>query len=252
MFKHHINSYCKYVKPTNIITQISHLRNLHAYGIEPGDVTQLIITDHKRSIIFDDVQHIIKLTSLERLEIIINDIDEDYTKIIYELEKNINKFKNLYDIVIKLRSDPVVNIIYSCYESKHLLLIKSLDKCTLVHDDVKSKESECLNCYTFNRLSNTEATKCIIQHVNNPGMLNMLSSNIEILFVLYSDLSNLYLGNLPMFIKNLCIIYCTNENVKDFYSKYKHKIKLPIDCKLKIIQDYKYNYNSITDRIFEL
>jgi hypothetical protein len=90
----------------------------------------------------------------------------------------------------------------------------------------------------------------VIQNVEDNYLLNCISIDIETLIIIANNLVNFELVNLPPNIQNVTIIYKNFYEPSKFYEMYENKIKLPIDCKLKIIKyfEYSYYYKSTVDQ----
>lgn len=216
-----------------IITELCHMRNTRFTKINPLDIIMLDI--RKKPAHCYDIEDIAKFRNLEKIYIL-----TDEQGFVSELVKNIDLFENLYElsVIFKINEPPyyVELVDGNCHDVSNVLLIKNLEQCTVNHK--KEEVDECINCITLYNLQNTRSSNCIIQNFTNDYLLNSLSAEIKKLIIVVNDLSNFRLDNLPFFLERLTIVYKNLQSSQDFYSEYKSKIKLPYNCKLKIIQDY--------------
>ena len=215
------------------------MRNLKFTDKSASDITCLNI-QHKNLHCYD-IESILKLTNLEKIY-----IKTDEVGFVDEFIKHIHLFENLHEFSVKLQVGGLYDyeevIKENCYDTEKVLFIKNLKKCDAVHDD--ETKNDCWDCYSLERLKNTNSKFCIIQNVKDNFLLNCLSCNIEVLTIIANNLVDFELTNLPIFVEKVTIIYSTEDSPSKFYEYYKSKIKLPFNCSLKIIKNYYNQYYS--------
>lgn len=120
-----------------------------------------------------------------------------------------------------------------------ILSIKNLKGCS-THLDTP-EITTCFDCYSVERLQNTEANNCVIDGINNEDtdLLTNSSTTIEKLTLIVEDLVGSELKNLPYGLKNIVIVYKSIKYTpQTFYEKYKSNIKLPFGIKLHIVMHF--------------
>lgn len=221
----------------HIIEDLWFLRNFKFTSGTASEIYELNI--NKKNLHCYDIESILKFENLEKINILTD--EEAFAE---EFVKHVHLFENLYVFSVKLQNgnkyDYVELIKDNCYDTGKILYIKNLKKCSIEHTEDNQKE--CWDCYTVERLRETNSYICVIQNIEDNYLLNCISNNIEKLTLIIKNLVNFELTNLPCSIQNVTIVYTSCYKPSDFYDNYKDKIKLPLDCKLKIIK-YFENYS---------
>jgi hypothetical protein len=255
---------------TDTINDLYHLRFCH---FEHSDIVNINITG--RLVKADDVKQLSKFKNLETIII----KTDDYF-LLAELLKIIHLFDNLYYLSIRFQKEDdckkytvtshdfvnnltkkeevtkynLVEIIDGdYYDIANILFIKELEYCHIIHSE--DEKENCKNCKIINIIQNTYSNKCIIRDIKSIqdyGLLNCISPNIQFLTILINN-TNFELTNLPLDLKKLIIIYYSTDSPAEFYDKHKQKIKIPFNCKLKLIKNQISTYNkNINDRYLEI
>jgi len=230
-----------YKKAGCVITELCHLRNIRTTGLHPTEVIKLDIKNEAHCY---DIRDLCNFTKLEKIRMV-----TDEQAFIPELLNNIHLFENLYDLSIKLKIDKYdfkELVDGNCHDIADILLIKLLEPCVLAHEEGEAEK--CINCYAYNALQNTESSNCVIQNFINDSLLNSMSSSVKKLILVMNYNPKLELTNLPFSLEKLTIVYKTHQKPSEFYELHKSKIKLPYDCKLKIIQDYDVSRLDVDQR----
>lgn len=229
----------------HVLEDVCHLRNFKFTDKTPEKIYELNI--RKRNLHCYDIETILKFKNLEKIHVV-----TDEEAFVDDFVKYVHLFDNLYEFTVGLQTDnkyKYIDLIKdNCYDTGKILFIKNLKKCSLVHNE--DEKLECWECYTFERLSNTNSYICVIQNIEDNYLMNCLSYNIEKLTIVAKNLVNFDLSNLPCTIQNVTIIYDLNIEPSAFYELVKDNIKLPFECKLKIIKyfPYVYYYESSVDQ----
>lgn len=208
------------------IKGLYYLQNyINIYKQNPNNVYEIELLES--TIKCSDIEKILQFPNIEKIYL-------SYTEhnFINEFTKHINCFDNLYDIFINTGNSSLYKF---QIDNDNLIYVSGIFDCI---NGCISKEEKCYYCDNLNKLKNTKSKTCIIENIGNYNLLNNLSISIENLKIKigWSDLKNFELLNIPILIKNLTIIYDNFTSPEKIYEKCKDKIKLPFNCKLKIIQ----------------
>ena len=196
----------------------------------------------------DDVKLLKNYPNLE--QITMTTTDEGF---LIEFSKFLDCFDNLYDIdinCVKYVND--INtykklITNDIYDLPNFLFIKNLIYCN-IHPKINLTSNKCEKCCIYTILQNTKSQRCLIQNFQNSTLLNALSPNIKNLTVCVQSVQQCIMKNLPFTLETLTIVYSEPMTPEIFYSLIKNNIKIPYNCKLKIIQKLNVNYASIDAR----
>lgn len=225
------------------ITELCHLRNLKYTSMTRNQIYSLYI--QKKNLHCYDIDTIKTLKNLEQIN-----IKTDELSFVDEFIKHIHLFENLYVFTVSLQIGnkyEYINLVSdNCYDTGNILFIKKLEKCSNIHPE--DSILKCWNCYTKERLYNTDSKYCIIQNIIDVDLLDSMSCNVERLTILIGD-NKFKLLNLPISLTKIIIVYNMVITPTQFYELHNNDIKVPFGCVLKIVRAYNHYEDDIDERI---